>query len=75
MCGGQVAAAREHSPVLAAGTGQPQRQQGPADRAQGRRGHPACRAPGARPDAVSTFSLCHSVDNGDIAFFVTPVDL
>jgi hypothetical protein len=36
-------------------------------------GIPRVELPEPEPDAVSTFSLCHSVDNGDIAFIVTPV--
>jgi len=36
-------------------------------------GIPRVELPDPEPDAVSTFSLFHSVDNGDIAFIVTPV--
>jgi hypothetical protein len=36
-------------------------------------GIPRVELPEPEPDAASTFSLCHSVDNGDIAFIVTPV--
>jgi hypothetical protein len=36
-------------------------------------GIPRVELPEPEPDAASTFSLCHSVDNSDIAFIVTPV--
>ena len=36
-------------------------------------GIPRVELPEPEPDAARTFSLSHSVDNGDIAFIVTPV--
>ena len=36
-------------------------------------GIPRVELPDPEPEAVTTFSLFHSVDNGDIAFIVTPV--
>jgi hypothetical protein len=36
-------------------------------------GIPRVELPEPEPDTVSTFSLFHSVDNGDVAFIVTPV--
>ncbi|NBX18294.1 MAG: hypothetical protein EBR09_13105 [Proteobacteria bacterium] len=36
-------------------------------------GVPCVHLPEPEPDTVSTFSLSHAVDNGDIAFIVTPI--
>ena len=35
-------------------------------------GIPRVELPEPEPDSDSTFSLCHAVDNGDVAFIVTP---
>lgn len=36
-------------------------------------GIPRVELPEPEPNSDSTFSLCHAVDNGDIAFIVTPI--